>query len=112
MPVATEFRSPVKPSSETRSILGLGGNRVKVFEESKRKKGILKKTEKPKPENVDRSNNVAVDSYCSSDSSCSGSSVKTGSSKRRVKKPNVFKSVNVEGALPLKRCDWITPNSG
>ncbi|PSS19782.1 GMP synthase [Actinidia chinensis var. chinensis] len=122
MSVATEHRSPAKPSSEARALLGAAGNRVRVSEEAKRKKESLKKNQKPsrlvsETPCLAAGNNLSVDSTCSSDSSLGGSSVKMVSSKRRMK-PNGLRSVKVvpdgvESAVPIpvKRCDWITANS-
>ncbi|XP_059636493.1 uncharacterized protein LOC132278667 [Cornus florida] len=128
MSVATELRSPVKLSSETRTVLGVAGNRVRVLEESRRKKEVVKKAQKPSsrlvsetPQSVVRSN-VSVDSACSSDSSSSGSFVKKVSSKRRVRcnglkpmkvVPDLVEVVTLSSVVsgPVKRCDWITPNS-
>ncbi|THG16064.1 hypothetical protein TEA_005599 [Camellia sinensis var. sinensis] len=128
MSVATELRSPAKSHSETRAILGPTGNRVRVSEEAKRKKEGLKRPQKPSRlvSEATRSivlNNSSLDSTSSLESSSGGSSVKMVSSKRRVK-PNGSNSVKVvpDGvdlvslsllvSGPVKRCDWITPNSG
>ncbi|KAH7845271.1 hypothetical protein Vadar_000206 [Vaccinium darrowii] len=100
MSVATELHSPAKQGSETRSILGPGGNRVvRVSEEAKQKKeGLNKKKKNPSsnklvletPKEAFRKNS-SFDSVCSSDLSSGGggggSSVKLASSKRR-EKPN------------------------
>ncbi|PON33736.1 Methyladenine glycosylase [Parasponia andersonii] len=128
MSVATKLQSPV---CETRSILGPGGNRARVSEDSKRKGEDLNKPQRTTmmtrklvpevPQSVVR-NNGSVDSSCSSDSSSSGSSAKTVSSKKTVRRKG-FRPVKivpdgVEAAAPSprvlgppKRCDWITPNS-
>ncbi|KAI8548784.1 hypothetical protein RHMOL_Rhmol07G0300800 [Rhododendron molle] len=140
MSVATELRSPAKPATDTRSILGPGGNRVvKVSEEARGKKEGLKKKPSSKlisetPREVLRKNS-SFDSVSSSDASSivgggggGGSSVKMASSKRTVKGDSngVKKSVKVVVAGdgvglamgstvvkgPVKRCDWITPHSG
>ncbi|KAF7138189.1 hypothetical protein RHSIM_Rhsim07G0236300 [Rhododendron simsii] len=140
MSAATELRSPAKPASDTRSILGPGGNRVvKVSEEAKGKKEGLKKKKKPSSELVSETprevlrKNSSLDSVSSSDASSivggggRGSSVKMASSKRTVKGDSngVKKSVKVVVAGdgiglamgspvvegPVKRCDWITPHS-
>lgn len=120
MSVATKLQSPVKPLSEGRVVIGLGGNRLRVSEEDKRKKEGLKrsqqqsrKTPSEVPEAIVR-NNLSFESSCSSDSSSSGSSVKMVNSKGRVKH-NGLKPVKVVPdavEVPAKRCDWITPNSG
>ncbi|CAL5418224.1 unnamed protein product [Camellia sinensis] len=127
MSVATELRSPAKSHSETRAILGPTGNRVRVSEEAKRKKEVLKRPQKPSRlvSEATRSivlNNSSLDSTSSLESSSGGSSVKMVSSKTRVK-PNGSYSVKVvpDGvdlvslsllvSGPVKRCDWITPNS-
>lgn len=142
MSAAMELRSPAKPASDTRSILGPGGNRVvKVSEEAKGKKEGLKKKKKPSSELVSETprevlrKNSSLDSVSSSDASSivgggggRGSSVKMASSKRTVKGDSngVKKSVKVVVAGdgvglamgspvvegPVKRCDWITPHSG
>ena len=125
MSVATEHRLPAKPGSEARVILGPSGNRIRVSEEAKRKKESLKKNQKPsrlvwETPCLVAGNKLSVDSTCSSDSSSGGSSVKMVSSKRRMK-PNGLRSVKVvpDGVesvvpfpIPVKRCDWITANSG
>ncbi|KAF5943261.1 hypothetical protein HYC85_020903 [Camellia sinensis] len=99
MSVATELRSPAKSHSETRAILGPTGNRVRVSEEAKRKKEVLKRPQKPSRlvSEATRSivlNNSSLDSTSSLESSSGGSSVKMVSSKRRVK-PNGSNSVKV-----------------
>ncbi|KAK4599671.1 hypothetical protein RGQ29_009633 [Quercus rubra] len=123
-----------KPVSETRSILGPAGNRVRVSEEPKRKSdnNTMKKPQRPRnpvpvpkiPEPVVR-NNGSVDSSCSSDSSSSGgsSAKKSASSTKSVRRVG-FKAAkvvpdNVVSATlsppkisgPPKRCDWITTHS-
>ncbi|KAL3505271.1 hypothetical protein ACH5RR_035112 [Cinchona calisaya] len=138
MSVATELHSPVKPSSETRKILGPGGNSVRVPEQEKKtKEGFKKKhnttttasanavkkvvSESPKVSVV---KNGSGDSS-SEPSSCNGSGLKRVDSKRNVKSCNGLKSAKVvpdggETSTPVlsqvvpglvKRCDWITPNS-
>ena len=119
MSVATELRSPAKPDRGARAILGPAGNRVRVLEEAKRKKEGVKKPNCL----VSQTPSVVVRSNSSVDSTGSSESVKMASSKRRTK-PNKSKSVKVvpekmnvvalspELAGPVKRCDWITPNSG
>ncbi|GKV29865.1 hypothetical protein SLEP1_g38748 [Rubroshorea leprosula] len=130
MSVATKLPSSAKPATEPRAILGPAGNRVRVSEEPKKKIDAPKKPHRPKfpvsevPQSVVR-NNISVDSSCSSDSSSSASSLKLQSSRKTVKR-NVVKPVKAKVAPdcddvaaeipqkksgPLKRCDWITPNS-
>lgn len=131
MSVATKIQSPSKQATAPRAILGPAGNRVRASEEPKRKIEAPKKLKRPKPpvSEVHQSvlrKNVSIDSSCSSDSSSSGSSVKLESSRRTVIKRNVAKPVKAKVAPtseeisadfspkltgPLKRCDWITPNS-
>ncbi|CAK9178553.1 unnamed protein product [Ilex paraguariensis] len=125
MSVATQLRSPIQPSSETRAILGPAGNRDRVSEEQKRKKEGFKKPKKLVSETPQAvvQKSVSVDSLCtSSDSSCSGSSAKNVRSKRRVKNtdlkpakivPDGVESVKISPIVPIeiKRCDWITANS-
>ncbi|XP_027091183.1 uncharacterized protein [Coffea arabica] len=139
MSVAAELHSPEKPASETRKILGPGGNRVRVLEEEKGKKERLKK----KHSNNNTNNNTAAvdakklvsespkaavlknrvgDRY-SETSFCNGSVMKSVSSKRKVKNssgviaakvvPHGRETLAVTRVAPglVKRCDWITPNS-
>ncbi|WCJ41501.1 hypothetical protein M5689_022369 [Euphorbia peplus] len=102
------------PASYTRAYR----NRVRVLEESRMKGQVLKKS--PVPQTVIK-NNFSVDSSCSSDTnsnsfSSSSSSLKVATPRRTVK-PNVFRTVKVlphisqDQDVPVKRCDWITPNS-
>lgn len=125
----TELRGEVKPAVERREILGPAGNRVRVMEEQKKKKDGLKKPERakkpaaetPKPGPAVRSTGSADRSASSDSSSCGGSTLKKFNSKGRVT-GNVNKPAKVvpDGAVampamapvPLKRCDWITPNTG
>lgn len=138
MSVATELRSPVKPASATRTILGPAGNRVRSSEEeSKHKKeGAPKKTpEKPKRSNSDTpvraidvrsKNNVNIPSANNSFSSDSSGGVIV---EKKIKKigrrekgndgtPSTVKALPEDAKLsslvtvPLKRCDWITSYSG
>lgn len=129
MSSSPELRSPAKTCGDTRKILGPGGNRVRDSEEQKRKKEGMKKPElrtkkvaatvKPKTILPVRSNG-SVDSSSSSDSSTG--KVVNFSNSTGVKKPAkvVPHRVEVEAAetaspvvpVPLKRCDWITRNSG
>ncbi|KAF9612415.1 hypothetical protein IFM89_039448 [Coptis chinensis] len=120
-------------SSETRSVLGPGGNRVVTVlqPEKKNKQASILNTQETRkmvsstkklPEPVTRNNgSVNNTSSCSSDSSSSVSSVKIKSFKRRVKRHHHgLKSGKVapdgeeqllERPIVIKRCDWITPNS-
>lgn len=124
MSVATELPSQVKPSSDTRKILGPAGNRVRVSEALKRKKEGLKKVEKPR-NSVATTPPAVLEKNSSVDSSCSsGSSVERASAKKREKN-NKVKPVQVvpeDGeeaetrmlsmvSIPFKRCDWITQYS-
>lgn len=133
MSVATKLQSSAKLVSEPRAILCPTGNRVRASEDPKRKTEVVKKPQRPKkpvpkiPEQVIR-NNGSVDSACSSDSSSSSaSSAKKMESSRRtvmvrrkeVKNAKVVPDGSAEIAEnsppipgPIKRCDWITPNSG
>lgn len=116
------------PVATTRAILKPAGNRVAVVsEESKhnKKENNVKTPQRPTkvepkiPNKVVQSN-VSFDSTCSSDScSSNSSSVKKVSTGKSVKL-NGFKPVRVVPdavdvattvSLPLKRCEWITPNS-
>ncbi|KAJ0087235.1 hypothetical protein Patl1_09103 [Pistacia atlantica] len=132
MSVATKLQSSAKLVSEPRAILGPTGNRVRASEDPKRKTEVVKKPQRRKkpvpkiPEQVVR-NNGSVDSACSSDSSSSSaSSAKKMESSRRTEmvKRNEVKNAKVvpDGSAeiaensppipgPIKRCDWITPNS-
>lgn len=119
-PTTTE----VKTAVERREILGPAGNRVREVEEQKKKKDGVKKAERgkklgaesPKPGPVVVRSTGAVDR--------SGSStLKKLNSKGRVNgnanKPAkvvpdgaVAMSMSPIAPVPLKRCDWITPNTG
>ncbi|KAJ7966717.1 putative DNA-3-methyladenine glycosylase [Quillaja saponaria] len=128
MSVMTKLQSSVKPvSEEPRAILGPAGNRGRVSEEPKRKNESLKNLQRPKkqvpriPESIVQ-NNLSVDSSCSSDSTSSGSSTKIVNSRRTVKRNGVkpakvvpddvdFVAFSLKDPGPIKRCDWITPNS-
>lgn len=135
MSLATKLQQSAKPVRESRQILGPTGNRVRVSErpECKRNnKELLKNAQKPRipscgltkvavSKNVTTKiaveNNVSRDSSCLANSSQSGSSVKSVQSKPRVKRNYLLNSAKVvpDGVnapvVPLKRCDWITPNS-
>ncbi|KAJ4701917.1 putative DNA-3-methyladenine glycosylase [Melia azedarach] len=130
--MATKVQALAKPVSEQRAILGPTGNRVRASEDPKRKTEVAKKPQRPIkpasriPEPVIR-NNGSVDSSCSSDSSSSTASPakKIESSRRTVtvKRKNVKNMKIVPDnsseipeasriiSEPIKRCDWITPNS-
>ncbi|WCJ35287.1 DNA glycosylase superfamily protein [Euphorbia peplus] len=118
MSVATKLQSGEKRGIYQRAILGPTGNRVRVLEESRRKGPVLKKPPVADTPQTVIKNNLSVDSSCSSDSdsnsfSSSSSSLKVATPKRTVK-PNVFRTVKVlpqDQDVPVKRCDWITPNS-
>ncbi|WCJ33986.1 hypothetical protein M5689_015313 [Euphorbia peplus] len=80
---------------------------------------VLKKP--PVPQTVIK-NNFSVDSSCSCSSDSDSNSFSSSSSSlkvatpRRTVKPNVFRTVKVlphisqDQDVPVKRCDWITPN--
>ncbi|KAI5564052.1 hypothetical protein POPTR_014G041700v4 [Populus trichocarpa] len=121
---ATKLRSAEKQMQEPpRAILGPAGNRVRVSEEAKRKIEVLKKSlQKPKKpvEKMSQAavkNNLSVDSTCSSDSysssSSSGRNVKRNGIKQVKDVPNggEIKDASSKKDGPVKRCDWITPNS-
>lgn len=130
--MATKPQVSAKLVSEQRAILGPTGNRVRASEDPKRKTEAPKKQQRPRkvvqeiPAQAVR-NNVSVDS-CSSDSSASsGSSAKKLENSRRnvIVRRNGVKNANVvpdgttevaeispKASGPIKRCDWITPNSG
>ncbi|MCD7453431.1 hypothetical protein HAX54_020900 [Datura stramonium] len=128
MSSSPELRSPGKTGADTRKILGPGGNRVRDSEEQKRKKEGMKKPERPKKAAASLTPKTIfpVRSNGSVDSSSSDSSIaKVVNAKRGVerstgvKKPAKVIPDGVEAAetlspvvpIPLKRCDWITPNS-
>ncbi|XP_010539924.1 PREDICTED: uncharacterized protein LOC104813844 [Tarenaya hassleriana] len=135
---ATKLRSPVKPAVG-RAILGPTGNRFRVSEELRRKTEIAKKKTPPSqqpqqrrmksvagmPDSAVRTD-FSVDSSSSTDSSSSASdrspvkiSVVPGRAPTRTN--GVMRSVKAitDGVTdgsprilgPVKRCDWITPNS-
>ncbi|KAH9692848.1 DNA glycosylase superfamily protein [Citrus sinensis] len=127
--MATKVQSLARPVSEQRAILGPTGNRVRASQDPKRKTEVPKKPKKPAPkipEPVIR-NNASVDSSCSSESSTSSAaSAKRMENSRRsvtakrngVKNMKVVPHASAEipeaspvNSGPIKRCDWITPNS-
>ncbi|WCJ41357.1 hypothetical protein M5689_022233 [Euphorbia peplus] len=120
MSVATKLQSAEKRGIYQRAILGPTGNRVRVLEESRMKGQVLKKP--PVPQTVIK-NNFSVDSSCSCSSDSDSNSFSSSSSSlkvatlRRTVKPNVFRTVKVlphisqDQDVPVKPCDWITPNS-
>lgn len=130
MSSSPELRSPAKPGSDTRKILGPGGNRVRDLEQQKMKKPELRRKKAaaasltPSKTILPVRSNVSVDSSSSSDFSVA----KVVNSKIGVERSSGVKKnakvvphgVEVEAAetlspvvpVPLKRCDWITPNSG
>lgn len=121
---ATRLRSAEKQMQEPpRAILGPAGNRVRVSEEAKRKIEVLKKSQQKPKKPVEKmsqaavKNNLSVDSTCSSDSysssSSSGRNVKRNGTKQVKDVPNggEIKDVSSKKDGPVKRCDWITPNS-
>jgi len=123
---ATKLRSAEKQMQEPpRAILGPAGNRVRVSEEAKRKIEVLKKSQQKPKKPVEKmsqaavKNNLSVDSTCSSDSyssssSSSGRNVKRNGIKQVKDVPNggEIKDVSSKKDGSVKRCDWITPNSG
>ncbi|KAG5231039.1 GMP synthase [Salix suchowensis] len=124
MSVAAKLRSAEKQTHEPpRAILGPAGNRVRVLEEAKRKIEVLKKSQQKPKKPVEKmsqaavKNNLSVDSTCSSDScsssSSSGRNVKLNGIKHVKDVPNggEIKDVSSKKEGPVKRCDWITPNS-
>ena len=125
MSVAAKLRPAEKQThGPPRAILGPAGNRVRVLEEAKRKIEVLKKSQQKPKKPVEKmsqaavKNNLSVDSTCSSDSSSSSSSsgrnVKLNGIKHVKDVPNggEIKDVSSKKEGPVKRCDWITPNSG
>ncbi|KAJ4843257.1 hypothetical protein Tsubulata_048784 [Turnera subulata] len=138
MSVATKLQSPAKPIPEPRPVLGPAGNRVRVVE--KRREVVKQQKPKKEAaaaaavvvvtEEVPRAavkNNLSVDSSCSSDSSSSSSANSRESKKKMVRnvKSNGLRPASAKvtgnGEVerssakkkdgPVKRCDWITPNS-
>nr|TKS01444.1 hypothetical protein D5086_0000172570 [Populus alba] len=102
---ATKLQSATKQVHEPpRAILGPTGNRARVLEEARRKIEVLRKSQQKPKKPVEKmsqaavKNNFSVDSTCSSDSSSSSSSGVSSSSGKNKERP-------------VKRCDWITPNS-
>lgn len=125
MSSSPELRSPAKINGDTRKILGPGGNRVRDLEEQKRKKEGVKKPGRPKKSTVSQTvvrvrGNGSVDSSSSESSTIKAMNSKRGVERTDVKKPAKIVPEGVEAAellsplvpVPLKRCDWITPNSG
>lgn len=143
MPLSTKLQSSAKPVPQQRVVFGPTGNRARVWEECRRKSEILKKPQaqqRPKKPAVKATvsemqravvtNNLSVDSSCSSDSNFSYSSAssttttssvssdKLASPRRNLKRTGL-RAVKVvpDGGIspkkdaPVKRCDWITPQS-
>ncbi|KAG6786571.1 hypothetical protein POTOM_008177 [Populus tomentosa] len=127
---ATKLQSATKQVHEPpRAILGPTGNRARVLEEARRKIEVLRKSQQKPKKPVEKmsqaavKNNFSVDSTCSSDSSSSSSSGVSSSSGKNVKHYGIKKvkddrngreilDVSSKKERPVKRCDWITPNSG
>jgi DNA-3-methyladenine glycosylase I len=126
---ATKLQSPTKQVHEPpRAILGPTGNRARVLEEARRKIEVLRKSQQKPKKPVEKmsqaavKNNLSVDSTCSSDSSSSSSGVSSSSGKNvkhygikkveDVRNGREIKDVSSKKERPVKRCDWITPNSG
>ncbi|KAF9687625.1 hypothetical protein SADUNF_Sadunf02G0112700 [Salix dunnii] len=118
---ATKLHSATKHVHEPlRAILGPTGNRARVLEEARRKIEVLQKPKKPVSQAAVKSN-LSVDSTCSSDSSSSSSGVSSSSRKyvkhygtkkvKDVRNGGEIKDVSSKKEGPVKRCDWITPNS-
>lgn len=132
MSVATAKLQPAtKPVTEPRPVLGPAGNRERILQ----KRNEVVKQQKPKKTAAAEEmsvaamkNNLSVDSSCSSHSSSSSSSASSlGSSAKKKMERNVkingsrpVKAAAGNAELeqnstkkdgPLKRCDWITPNS-
>lgn len=130
--VTTKLRSPVKPMVESRAILCSTGNRFRVSKtEIAKKKKPQQVTKSPaaaekQDSSVTSNFSASTDDYYSSSSSSERSSVKTtNSGKITPSKRNgsVTKLNNVVAVAavvdispeipgPVKRCHWITPNSG
>ncbi|OIT30379.1 PREDICTED: uncharacterized protein LOC109210084 [Nicotiana attenuata] len=124
MSSSPELRSPAKANGDTRKILGPGGNRVRDLEEQKRKKEGVKKPERPKKSTASQTvmrvrSNGSVDSSSSESSTIKAMNSKRGVERNGVKKPAKVVPQGIEAAdtlsplvpVPVKRCDWITPNS-
>jgi DNA-3-methyladenine glycosylase I len=126
---ATKLQSATKQVHEPpRAILGPTGNRARVLEEARRKIEVLRKSQQKPKKPVQKmsqaavKNNLSVDSTCSSDSSSSSSGVSSSSGKNvkhygikkveDVRNGREIKDVSSKEERPVKRCDWITPNSG
>ncbi|XP_034887547.1 uncharacterized protein [Populus alba] len=116
---ATKLQSATKQVHEPpRAILGPTGNRARVLEEARRKIEVLRKSQQKPKKPVEKmsqaavKNNFSVDSTCSSDSSSSSSSgVSSSSGKNDVRNGREILDVSSKKERPVKRCDWITPNS-
>ncbi|KAJ6391090.1 hypothetical protein OIU77_025148 [Salix suchowensis] len=125
---ATKLHSATKQVHEPpRAILGPTGNRARVLEEGRRKIEVLQKSQQKPKKPVEKmsqaavKNNLSVDSTCSSDSSSSSSGVSSSSRKnvkhygtkkvKDVRNGGEIKDVSSKKEGPVKRCDWITPNS-
>lgn len=113
MPVANELRS------ETLGVLKPAENRARVLENTKNKQSVKKTTTRKKVINEVPPQIASLDSSCSSDWSSGGDpAVKPAvTSKGRVKREKVVEDKGIWGnssrvvSEPVKRCDWITPNS-
>ncbi|XP_011017297.1 PREDICTED: uncharacterized protein LOC105120690 isoform X3 [Populus euphratica] len=124
---ATKLQSATKQVHEPpRAILGPTGNRARVFEARRKIEVLSKSQQKPKKpvEKMSQAavkNNLSVDSTCFSDSSSSSSGVSSSSGKNvkhygikkveDVRNGREINDVSSKKERPVKRCDWITPNS-
>ncbi|OAP12901.1 hypothetical protein AXX17_AT1G69480 [Arabidopsis thaliana] len=129
MSIASKLRSPVKPIDESRAILCSTGNRFKVTKTEMTKKPQLnpRVTKSPATKKPDSNFSVSTDDSSFSSSSSERSSVNTTNSGKVTtpsKRNGVEKLNNVVASVavvedispkipgPVKRCHWITPNSG
>lgn len=130
MSVAASPQSSPKQVTQPRAVLASTGNRVRLLDLEWKTQALKKPQRQRKPvtkvpESAVR-NNFSVDSSASSDSSSSSSSssAKKTVAKRTVAKRSGLKTMDVvprgvgvadvsmKVSGPVKRCDWITPNSG
>ncbi|XP_021896505.1 uncharacterized protein LOC110813605 [Carica papaya] len=129
MSVAASPQSSPKQVTQPRAVLASTGNRVRLLDLEWKTQALKKPQRQRKPvtkvpESAVR-NNFSVDSSASSDSSSSSSSssAKKTVAKRTVAKRSGLKTMDVvprgvgvadvsmKVSGPVKRCDWITPNS-
>ncbi|KAJ6685973.1 hypothetical protein OIU79_015888 [Salix purpurea] len=93
---ATKLHSATKQVHEPpRAILGPTGNRARVLDEGRRKIEVLQKSQQRPKKPVEKMSQAAVKNNFVKD----------------VRNGGEIKDVSSKKEGPVKRCDWITPNS-